>query len=74
MFDLIREMTNIQMLSFILVAGILAWFILVVGFIALSKLWDKVTESTVYRCERLCRENARLRKKLREGAQQNARH
>ena len=73
MFDLIRAMTDIQMLSFILIMGIFGWLMLIVGFIALSKLWDKITESAIYRCERLRRENARLKKKLREGAQQNAR-
>lgn len=74
MFYWIRGLNDPEMLSFMLVVGMLGWFALVVGFIALSKLWDRVTESAVYRCERLRRENARLRKKLREGGQQNARH
>ena len=73
MFSWIRSLTDGQMLSFILIAGMLGWVAFVVGFIALSKLWDKVTASATYRCERLRRENARLRKKLREVNQQNAR-
>lgn len=74
MFNWIRSLSDGQMLSFILIAGMLGWVVFVGGFIVLSKLWDKVTASTVYRCEMLRRENAHLRKKLREAALQNARH
>ena len=72
MFNWIRAMSDLQLLSFMLIAGMIGWVTLVVGFIAMSKMWDRRTESSVYQCERLRRENARLRKKLREGAQQNA--
>ena len=73
MFNWIREMTDLQLLSFIMIAGIIGWIVLVIGFIVMSKMWDRLTESSVYQCEKLRRENARLRQKLREGAQHNAR-
>lgn len=72
-WTLIQKLSDIEILCFVLVIGMLGWLALIAIFIALSKLWDKVTASAVYQCERLRRENARLRKKLREGAQQNAR-
>ena len=69
MFDLIRHMPDVFLALFVLCAGIVGWFIIVAGFLLLSKLWDKLTTTTMYQCVKLRHENAALKKKLREARQ-----